>query len=88
MKLTLFVIQAHVFVQMIVCLLVADKTNRLISSGQQQQIRTSKRKKKPMSGAARTVVVLCGRLIKLALVLIVLYLCWLIYVAVYEGYII
>lgn len=96
MKLILLAIQAHVFVQMVVYLLVTklllatlrlgSKTNMLTTSGQQRQVRTSKRKKKPISGAARTVMLLCGRLIKLSLVFIVLYLCWLIYVAVYEGY--
>ena len=67
-------------------LLVEGKTNLFIGNGQQRQIRVSKRKKKPVPRAAPTVVVACGRLIKLALILIVLYLCWLIYVAVYEGY--
>ena len=55
-----------------------------ISAG--QRVRKGKRTKKPMPRWVRKILVFCGVMIKLSVVLIVLYFCWLVYVLIYEEF--
>lgn len=57
-----------------------------VNAGQRQRVRKGKRAKKPMPRWVRKTLVFCGVVIKISVVLLVLYLCWLIYKVIYEEF--